>query len=411
MTKLTSILLLLSSFLFFRHCAEQDLKTKAAQIHQDVLTLDSHTDTPLVLMRSDFDLSVLHTPEQSEGSRLDFPRMIEGGLDAVFFAVFIGQGERTIEGNKAAGDKAFAIFNKIHQEVSARNQVARIALNSADAQLLENEGKRSIYLGIENGYAIGRDISLLKDYYQLGARYVTLCHTSNNDICDSSTDDEGPEHDGLSAFGEKVVAEMNRLGMMIDVSHVSDASVEDVLQSSKAPVIASHSCAKALCDNPRNLTDDLIKKIAQKNGVIQVCLLSDYLKKIEQAPERTEAIKKIRAQYKDYAQMSSEEKDSLRAKRIEINAKYPQELATVSDLVDHIDHIVKIAGINHVGIGSDFDGGGKIDGCKDVSEMGNITLELVKRGYTKEQIEKIWSGNLLRVFNEVEQAAEGLTKS
>jgi len=411
MTKLTSILLLLASFLFFMHCAGQDHKTKAAQIHKDVLTLDSHTDTPLVLMRSDFDLSVTHTPEQSEGSRLDFPRMIEGGLNAVFFAVFIGQGERTIEGNQTARDKALAIFNKIHQELSTRNDVAQIALNSTDAQLLENEGKRSIYLGIENGYAIGRDISLLDEYYQLGARYITLCHSSNNDICDSSTDDEGPEHNGLSVFGEKVVAEMNRLGMMIDLSHVSDASVEDVLLSSSAPVIASHSCAKALCDNPRNLTDDLMKKIAQKNGVIQVCLLSDYLKKIEQAPERTEAIKKIRAQYKDYAQMSKEEKAKLRAKRLEINAKYPQELATVSDLVDHIDHIVKIAGIDYVGIGSDFDGGGTIEGCNDVSEMGNITLELVKRGYTKEQIEKIWSGNLLRVFNEVEQKALSSTKS
>ena len=255
---------------------------------------------------------------------------------------------------------------------------------------------------MENGYPVGQDLSLIKMYYDLGARYITLCHTRNNDICDSSTDEDGPEHGGLSEFGEQVVAEMNRLGMLIDISHISDDAAEDVLNLSKAPVIASHSCARALCDNPRNLNDKLLTQLADKNGVIQICLMSDYLRKIEQDSQRVAMTKELRGEYRRYSKMSEEERQHLWVRWEEVNQKYPAKLATVSDLVDHIDHVVKVAGIDHVGIGSDFDGGGALADCQDVSQMGNITLELVRRGYSEEQIGKIWSGNFLRVLSEAE---------
>ena len=206
---------------------------------------------------------------------------------------------------------------------------------------------------------------MIESYYDLGARYMTLSHSSNNDICDSSTDPQGPEHGGLSPFGEEVVAEMNRLGMMVDVSHISDAAVWDVLAITTAPIIASHSNARALYDHPRNLSDDLLNAIAENGGVVQVNLL--YL--------------------------SPNDPDT------------GERISTVSDVVDHIDHIVEVAGIEHVGIGSDFDGGGVVDGCEDVSKFEAITLELVKRGYNKNEIRKIWSENFMRVFREVEDVA------
>ncbi|MBD3223119.1 MAG: membrane dipeptidase [Caldithrix sp.] len=384
--------------------AEVTVDDKAAAIHRKVLTLDSHTDTPLALVRSDFDPGIRHEAAGG-GGRVDFPRMQEGGLDAVFFAAFIGQGPRDNASNKAAKEKVLKILKHIHRAVAEYPQMAGIALTSADAYQMEKTGKRAIYMGIENGFAIGNDLSLIQTYYDLGVRYITLCHTRNNDICDSSTDPSGPEHQGVSSFGKDVIREMNRLGIMVDVSHISDAAFFQVLQQSATPVIASHSCARALCDHPRNLSDAMLKALAENNGVIQVCLMSDYLKTIQQHPEREAALKNIKATYGSYSSMTPEEIRQVRKLRREIDRKYPKMLATVSDLVDHIDHIVKVAGIDHVGIGSDFDGGGRIEGCMDVSEMGNITRELVKRGYTEEAIRKIWAGNLMRVFKDVEQFA------
>lgn len=397
-------------FFSFAACAEKEnnnemsLKDKAAAIHEKILTLDSHTDTPLALVRSDFDLGIRHETS-SRGSCLDFPRMKEGGLDAVFFAAFIGQGARDKNSNKAASEKVIKIIKKIHSAVGQYPNLAGIALQPSDACQLEKSGKRAIYIGIENGYAIGSDLSLIQTYYDLGVRYITLCHTSNNDICDSSTDKKGSEHGGVSAFGSKVISEMNRLGIIIDVSHVSDAAFYQVLVQSEAPVIASHSCARALCDHPRNLSDEMLKALAEHDGVIQVCLMSDYLKTIEQHPEREKALKALRNRYGRYSDMSDEEIGEYRRLRREIDEKYPKIYATVSDLADHIDHIVKVAGIDHVGIGSDFDGGGRIEGCMDVSEMGNITEELVRRGYTEQEIRKIWAGNFMRVFKEVQKIA------
>jgi len=274
---------------------------------------------------------------------------------------------------------------------------------AGDARRIEKEKKRAIYIGLENGYPLGNDPGNVELFYGLGARYITLCHTRNNDICDSSTD--STEHNGISEFGETVVAEMNRLGMMVDVSHISDKAFYDAIRLSKTPVIASHSCARALCDNPRNLDDAMLRALAENGGVIQMCILSNYVKTPDPNPRRDSAQAALRLKYNGFRDLTEEEMNKARKEWYAIDDIYPQKLATVSDVADHIDHIVKTAGIRHVGIGTDFDGGGGVEGCADASELGNITLELVKRGYSARQIRLIWSKNLLRVMRETEKYA------
>lgn len=378
--------------------AQPPAEEKVQAIHEKVFTIDSHTDTPLWFTRSEFDLAERHDVEESR-SRVDLPRMKEGGLDGIFMAAFVGQRERTEEGNRKANAWCHEIIDSIYTQIERYPELAEIALTPEDGYKLEKQGKRAIYIGIENGFPIGKDIANIEAFYKRGARYITLCHTKNNDICDSSTDD--PEHNGLSDFGEDVVKEMNRLGMMIDVSHISDKSFYDVLETSDDPVIASHSCARAICDNPRNLTDEMLKKLAEQGGVIQMCILSDYVKEPVPQPRRDSAFNAIREKYNHFENLSDEEMQAAREEWHATGKKYPQILATVADMVDHIDHIVKVAGIEHVGIGTDFDGGGGLADCRDVSEMSNITRELLTRGYSEEDIRKIWGENLMRVFKEV----------
>ncbi len=384
--------------------AAAKLTKKAAAIHEKVLTIDTHTDTPFMLLEPTYNIGESHDSRR-RGGRVDFPRMKQGGLDAVFFAVYIGQGPRTPEDYEKVQQKALHIFDRIHKAITQHPDLAELALNPQDAYRIEKKGKRAIYIGVENGYPMAMDITMVKKFYDLGARYITLCHTSHNQICDSATDKNGPEHNGLSEFGKHVVAEMNRLGMLIDVSHISDKSFADVLALTKAPVIASHSCARAVCNNPRNLSDELLKKLAKNGGVIQLCILSDYLKPSPPNPERDEAYKALRKKYPNFNSLPEKEQALVIKEWEELEDKFPGNPATVVDAVNHIDHIVKVAGIDHVGIGSDFDGGGGITDCYDVSEMGNITLELVKRGYTEQQIAKIWGGNFIRVFKAVQKKA------
>ncbi len=383
---------------FSQNNTDKKLIKKANRIHENVLTIDSHADTPLRLTRQGFDISKRNDPKETR-SKVDFPRMKEGNLDGIFFAVFIGQGERNQEGNQKAKEKGLKIFDAIHQSINENPDMADLALSPDDAYRIEKDGKHAIFIGIENGYPIGNDLSLLNEYYDLGARYITLCHTKNNDICDSSTDTT--EHHGLSKFGEDVVKKMNDIGMMIDVSHISDEAFYDVIKISESPIIASHSCARAICDNPRNLDDNMLKKLAENGGVIQMCIFSEYVEEPQQNTEREAAQEAVRIKYKGFVDLTDEEMNNARKDWYAIDKKFPRKLTNVSRVVDHIDHIVKIAGIDHVGIGTDFDGGGGVEGCYDVSEMGNITLELVRRGYSKNEIEKIWGGNLMRVFREV----------
>ncbi len=376
---------------------EKRLIMKADRIHSSILTVDTHCDTPMSFEENDFDLGTRH----GEGC-VDFPRMIEGGLHSEFFAVFIGQGPRTDSAFDGVHNEALSIFNAIHTNVGKNSAMAEIALKTDDAYRLKKEGRIAAFIGLENGYPIGKNISRIKEYYDLGARYITLSHSRNNDICDSSTDPEGPEHNGLSALGEQVVKEMNRLGLMVDISHISDDAFYDVLKVTNAPVLASHSSCRALCGSPRNLTDEMLLSLKENGGVIQICILSNYLKTPEPNPDLEEKIKEIRSRYGDYNSLSEDSKKVMRTEWRAVQKKY-EKLATVKDIVDHIDHVVQVIGIDYVGIGTDFDGGGGVDGCMNVSEMKNITIELLRRGYTRSEIEKIWGGNVMRVLKRVEE--------
>jgi membrane dipeptidase len=314
--------------------------------------------------------------------------------------VYVGQGPRTPEGYAQAKAEATKLFDLIHAIPRQYPEKAELATTPDDAYRIAKAGKRALFIGIENGWPVGKDLSLLKTYYDLGTRYITLTHFLNNDIGDSATDPAGPEHNGLSPFGEQVVAEMNRLGIMVDVSHTSDSTFYDVLRLSKAPVIASHSSVRALCDHPRNLSDDMLRALARAGGVIQMNMVSDYLRLNK---PKVAAMQALLARYRNAA--SAADKRALEKEMEALNGQFPQEEGTLEDVVDHIDHVVKVAGIDHVGIGADLDGGGGVKGMFDVSEMGNVTRELLKRGYSARDIEKIWSGNLFRVMRAVQKAA------
>ncbi|MFN2396004.1 MAG: dipeptidase [Bacteroidales bacterium] len=389
----------LAFVLLFASCDNTDKKLleQAKSIHEEILTLDSHTDTPLMLGRRGLDLGVYNDPHRG-GGKVDFPRMDEGGLDGVFFAVFLGQGESTPEAWDVAHERALGLFETIHGAVEQNNDLAELALKPDDAYQLKEKGKKAVYIGLENAYPIGEDLSRLDQYYDLGARYVTLSHTRNNHFSDSSTDDEGPRHNGLSEMGGELVRKLNRMGMMVDVSHVSDEAFYDALEITSAPVIASHSNTRAIYDNPRNLSDDMLKALAENGGVVQLCFL--YVTELPPNPPRDSARAELRERYNNFQGLSEEQMEEARAEWYAIERDFPSQLPVVSDLVDHLDHVVDLIGIDHVGIGTDFDGGGQLADCYDVSQMHNVTVEMLRRGYSREEIEKIWSGNFMRVFRE-----------
>lgn len=382
------------------------IKAKADRIHEKALTLDTHGDLPnYMISRPNFDISATNDA-YATGSRIDLPRMKKGGLDAIFVAVYLGQGPRDAAGYADAKKRALAQFDLVHNIAKKHPDLVGIATTAEDAYALEKQGKRAFFIGVENGWAIGKDLSLIKQYYDLGARYMTLSHTRNNDICDSSTDPAGYEHGGLSDFGKEVVAELNRIGMLVDVSHISDAAFYDCLKYSKAPIVATHSSARALYDHARNLSDQMIKDIAAKGGVVQMNMLSSYL--IDRNPKRAAAMETLRVKYPNQNDLTEAQRAE-RAKDMEkINQEHPENFANLQMVMDHIDHIVKLVGVDHVGIGPDLDGGGGVKDMYDVSEMGNITYELVKRGYSEEDIYKIWSGNFFRVMKEAEKVAQSL---
>ena len=388
--------------LFLAGCvnSEEHLSRRADKIHASILTVDTHCDTPMEFSDPAFDLG----KRQNEGC-VDFPRMKEGGLHAEFFAVFTAQGPRNDSTYSKAHQKALDILNEINKNVAKNSSLAEIATTPDDAYRLKKAGKIAAFIGMENGYPVGKDLTRIKLYYDLGARYMTLAHTKNNDICDSSTDPAGAENNGLSAFGIQVVKEMNRLGMMVDISHISDKSFYDVLNITKAPVIASHSSCRALCGSPRNLADDMLLALKENGGVIQICILGNYLKTPEPNPELDSKLKELKDKYGDYDALSDSVKKVVRKEYRDIRKKY-EKSATVKDIVDHIDHVVQVIGIDYVGIGTDFDGGGGVEGCRTVSDMKNITIELLRRGYSKSDITKIWGGNIMRVLRKVGEVAK-----
>lgn len=385
--------------------SEEEMLQRALEIHDRVLTVDTHADTPLRMIEPGFNMAERHDPNET-GSKVDYPRMKEGGLDAIFFAAFVAQDIRNDDGHSRAKALCLQMIDSVVASTERNSDVVGLALNPDDAYALEKEGKRAIYVGIENGYPIGQDIGNVAEYYEKGVRYITLVHSSNNDLADSATDPDGTEHDGISELGAEVVKEMNRLGIMVDVSHGNDSVFYDAISLSKAPIIASHSNARSVTNHRRNMTDEMLRLMAENGGVVQLTMLADYLREAPANAEKDSAIAVLRANMKPISEMTQEERSALRQSFQEINEKYPDPPATVTHVVDHIDHIVTVAGIDHVGVGCDFDGGGGIQGVFDASEVMNITIELVRRGYTEEQIEKIWGGNLIRVFKEVQAVAK-----
>ena len=384
---------------------EDDLVSRVRAIHQHVITIDTHIDIP----------DNFGTPEAdplTRNAQVNLQKMKAGGLDVAFYAVFVGQGARTPEGDSTAKAAALRKFAGIHR---AAEQMypdrIEIAYTPEDVVRIDRSGKLVAAIGIENGWVIGHDLSLIKTYYDLGARYMTLAHTTNNDICDSSTDQRGPEHHGLSAFGRQVVAEMNRVGMMVDISHVSKECMMQATELSRSPVIASHSATRALANHPRDMDDEQLLALKKNGGVMQTVAFSGYVK--VQPAERDSAVAQLRRDLGIAGGRGGRGggrggiPDSLRAtydqKMVAIDAKWPP--ANVQDFVNHIDHAVKLIGIDHVGISSDFDGGGGVRGWNGADESFNVTLELVRRGYTEEQIRNLWGGNLLRVWGENQRRA------
>jgi membrane dipeptidase len=379
------------------------LEKKAQRIHAKCLTIDTHCDTPMLMIKPGFNVRDEHTAPKS---RVDLPRMKSGGLDAMFFAVFTGQKPRTEENYRKTYALACQMLDSIRSMVKHNSDLATLALKADDLARIEKTGKRAVYIGMENGFPLAKDITRVEEFYKKGVRYITLCHSFHNDICDSSTDAAPAEHNGVSDFGKLVIAEMNRLGMMIDVSHASDKSFFDAIELSKAPVIASHSSVRSVAKHNRNMSDEMIKKLAQKGGVIQICLLDEYIKEPDTTSVKYKTQKRLHKIYRTtYNSMSETEKAAFDKEWEDMETSYTNELPTIKNLVDHVDYVKKLVGIDYVGFGSDFDGGGGLRDCADVSQFPNITLELLRRGYTESEIRKIWGGNLLRVFREVERVA------
>ena len=388
------------------------VREKSDAIHARTLTLDTHVD----MRTGDYGLL---TP----GQKCDLVKMQQGGMKGVFLAVFVGQRPAfDAAAYKAAYDSAMRQFDFLDTLTQkTRPEMCAFAASPAEVERIAKTGKRVVMTGLENGYPVGEDLVNVKAFYDRGARYISLTHSGHNQIGDSSSDRNPPRNNGLSPFGKQVVAEMNRLGMMVDVSHSATTTFWDVITLSKAPIIASHSGCKAVNDVDRNLDDKQLKAIATNGGVIQIVALGSYLK--AESPERAEAVRKLREelgmpaggrgrQGGPPAQPQTPEQQAEAQKRRtaymdrmkEIDAKYPS--ATMTDFVDHLDHAVKVAGIDHVGIGTDFDGGGGFAGFNDHSEAPNVTEELVRRGYAEKDIAKIWGGNLLRVWRDVQKVSE-----
>lgn len=323
---------------------------RACDVHSQVLTLDSHVDTPMF-----FDEGV-RFDQRDPKVKVDMHKLTEGRMDSVIMAAYLKQEERTEEGHRNATEKARRLLQEIKDMVEGVRG-AQIAFTPKDAFRIKSRGQKAVFLGIENGYAIGHDISLIEDFRQQGVVYMTLCHNGDNDICDSASRSNA-EHGGLSQFGREVVCEMNRVGMMVDLSHAAESTFYDAIEVSKEPVICSHSSSRVLCDHPRNLTDDQLKAIASVDGVAQATFYPGFLRADGEA--------------------------------------------TIEDAVRHILHMVDVVGVDHVGIGSDFDGDGGVPGLNDESEMLNLTRRLMAEGFGPTVLKKIWGGNLIRVMSQVQ---------
>jgi membrane dipeptidase len=404
--------------------ADDALTRKARAIHERVMTLDTHDDINL----QNFTAEKNYT--QDLGNQVNPPKMIRGGLDASFLAVYVGQDRSEDAFTPAGYDRAYKAaiekFDAIHRlcEQIAPDKIG-LALTSADARKIYASGRKVAFIGVENGYPIGEDLGRIQEFASRGARYLSLSHNGHSQLSDSNTGEvDGWKWNGLSPLGKLAVAALNKAGVMIDVSHPSKRSMMQTLELTKAPIIASHSAIRRLADVSRNLDDEQLLALKKNGGVVQVVAFAAYVK--TDSPERKKALDDLRKAFGlppgaplgggrggrggrggALATLTDDQRAQLQEKLAAVNAQFPAPpRATVRDFVDHIDYAVKLIGIDHVGISSDFDGGGGVDGWNGADETFNVTLELVRRGYTEEQIAKIWSGNLLRVLDRVQAIAK-----
>ena len=406
---------------------EESTLEKAKRIHDEVITIDTHNDINV----KNFTDSVNYS--QRLDTQINLPKMEEGGLDVSWLIVYTGQDTLTDEGYAKAKENAMQKFEAIHKlcEEIAPDKI-ELALNSADVKRIVGSGKKAAMIGVENAYPIGLDMEQFKVYHDLGARYISLAHNGHSQFSDSNTGEVDDEwlHNGLSDLGKEAVAEMNRLGIIIDVSHPSKEAIKQMISLSKAPILASHSSARALCGHSRNLDDEQLLMMKENGGVVQTVAFSSYLN-TEKHEARAAYMKSIYQEVADsldiawyersqFSSLSDTEKAAFMdnypkvlkiGKEIAAEKTDAPEPVNVGDFVDHIDYMVKLIGIDYVGISSDFDGGGGIDGWNDASETFNVTHELVKRGYTQEDIEKLWGGNLMRVLDDVQRIAKELGES
>jgi membrane dipeptidase len=398
---------------------EAALVANAKGIHERVIALDTHND----IDPENFTAARNYT--QRLDTQVDLPKMVEGGLDASFFIVYVGQGPLTTEGYAKAYAAAIAKFDAIHRltETIAPDKIG-LALTAADVRRIAASGRKVALIGVENGYPLGTEIGRVKEFYDRGARYMSLAHNGHSQLSDSNTGERDGVwmHNGLSELGKQAIAEMNKWGIMVDVSHPSKQSMLQSVALSKAPIIASHSACRALCDHSRNMDDEQLDALKKNGGVIQMVGFNSYVKTpAPPSAARTAALDALRKEFGlpgggpggggggALARLSASQRADFQKRMADLDQKFPPPpRATVKDFVDHIDYAVKRIGIDHIGISSDFDGGGGVDGWNSASETFNVTLELVRRGYTEEQIGKIWSGNLLRVMAEVEKVAQQL---
>ncbi|MDX3911394.1 MAG: dipeptidase [Sphingobium sp.] len=378
----------------------------AGRAHEAMIVLDTHFDTPANLGRPGWNIMDRHV-EDIDGDQVDVPRMIDGGVDGGFFAIFTASGPRTLDGNREARDFAFRRGVQIREMIARHSDTFALALTADDAETAVRQGKRFVFLSMENGYPFEGYISLMSAYRSLGVTMMSPVHTKNNDLADSSTDK--PEWNGLSPAGKAFVAEANRLGVLIDLSHASDTVVRQTLELSKAPIILSHSGMRASFDHPRNIPDAEAKLIAAKGGVIQINAFNGYMIATPSIPEREAALKELMASFSSRTGMTSDARRALVAKRKEIDRRWPVPKADFDDLMSHVLHAIKLVGIEHVGISGDFDGGGGIEGFRDVTDFPKVTAALLKAGYKADDIAKLWGGNALRVLREAQAAGDPAT--
>ena len=382
-----------------------DSDIDVAALHDRTLTLDTHIDIPLTYM-TEID------PSGETELQVDLPKLAEGKLDSGFWIVYTPQGELTPEGYKAAYEIAKTRMDAITALVTTHTDDFELARTAADVRRISSEKKHAVLVGMENAFPLGGSgrFEALHTFQELGVRYMGITHFGHNQFGDSSNPhperDDGPKWNGLSAAGRGLVDQLNKAGIMVDVSHAGKDTMMQAADLSRAPIIASHSGVKAVEDSARNLDDEQLRKISEVNGVAQMVALGSYVKGLTAEQKAYQAEMETLFNVKsgaDVEKLSAADKVKFQAARETLRAMEPP--ATVADFVNHIDHAVKVAGIDHVGIASDFDGGGGIVGWQDASETQNVTAELVKRGYSEEDIGKIWGGNLLRVMEAVEAEA------